>query len=119
MRPLLIVFDSPSLDFAARVVERDEDVFVQTFLSQAAVEAIDEEVLDRLSRLDELQLHATLVGPLIEYPPGKFRTIVGLDHGRQSEPASQSFQHPLHPLAGERDVNLDSQALPTPLVDYC
>jgi len=75
VRPLLIVFDSPSLDFAARV-ERDEDVFVQTFLSQAAVEAIDEEVLDRLSRLDELQLHATLVGPLIEYPPGKFRTIV-------------------------------------------
>ena len=29
VRPFLIVFDSPSLDFAARVVERDEDVFVK------------------------------------------------------------------------------------------
>ena len=69
MRRLLIVFDSSLFDLAARVVERDEDVFVQTFLSQAAVEALDEGILDRLARLDELQLHAALVGPLIGHPP--------------------------------------------------
>jgi hypothetical protein len=117
-RPFLIVFDFPSLDLAARVVERDEDVFVKAFLAQPAVEALDKGVLDRLTRLDELQFHAALVGPLIEHPPGKFRAVVGLDDCRQPAPAAQSFQHSLHPFAGERDLDLDGQALPAPLIDY-
>ena len=40
MRPFLIVFDSPPLDFAARVGELNENGPVRTLLSQAAVEAL-------------------------------------------------------------------------------
>ena len=76
VRPFPIVFDSPLFDFAARIVERDEDVFVETLLPQPAVEALDEGVLNRLARLDELQLHAAFVGPLIEYAASKFRAII-------------------------------------------
>src|SRR5216683_7166288 len=118
VRPFAIVFDSPPLDFATRIVERDEDLLVQSLLAQPAVEALDEGVLDRFSRLDELQLNAALVGPLIEYAAGKFRPVVALNHCRQSAPATQPFQYSLHPLAGEREVDLDGQTLPTPFIDH-
>src|SRR5512137_2990385 len=99
VRPFPIVFDSPPFDFASRVVKRDEDMLVQALLAQPAVEALDEGVLDRLARLDELQLNAALVGPLIEYAAGKFRPVVALNHCRQSASATQPFQYSLHPLA--------------------
>jgi hypothetical protein len=41
-----------------------------------------------------------------------------LNNCRQSAPATQSFQHSLYPLACERDVDLDSQTLPTPFIDH-
>src|ERR1051326_4770732 len=87
VRPFPVVFDSPSLDLAACVVERDEYVLVETLLPQPAIEALDEGVLDRFARLDELQLHSALVNPLIEHAAGKFRTVVGLYHSRQAAPA--------------------------------
>lgn len=58
MRPFAIVFDAPLLDLVARAAERDENVFIEALLAQLTVEALDEGVLNRLARLDELQLHA-------------------------------------------------------------
>ncbi len=75
VRPFPIVFDSPPFDFAAHVVERDEDLFVEALLAEPAVEALDEGVLDRSARLDELQLHPALVGPLIGHAASKFRHL--------------------------------------------
>jgi hypothetical protein len=49
-----------------RKSERNEDVFIQAFLAQARIEALDVGVLDRLARFDELQPYAMFVGPLVE-----------------------------------------------------
>ena len=38
VRPFSIVFDPPFLDFAARVVERDEDVFVKAYMDPASAQ---------------------------------------------------------------------------------
>jgi hypothetical protein len=51
--------------FAARVVERTEDALVKTFFAQPRVEPLDVNVLERLSRFDELPPYAMLVGPLV------------------------------------------------------
>ena len=51
------------------------------------IEALDVRVLNRLARFDELQLHAVLIGPLVEHPAAQFRTVIRLNHRRQSTPA--------------------------------
>ena len=68
MRSFPIVLDAPVFDLAARIVERNEDVFIQAFLAQARIEALDVGVLDRLARFDELQPYPMLIGPLPESP---------------------------------------------------
>jgi len=45
-----------------RKCERNEDVFIQAFLEQARIEALDVGVLDRLARFDELRPYAMFVG---------------------------------------------------------
>ena len=77
-----IVFDAPFFDLAARVVERHEDVLIKIFLSQPRIETLDVRVLDRLSRFDELQPYAVLVGPLVERPAAQLGTVIGLNHQR-------------------------------------
>jgi hypothetical protein len=86
VRPDLVVVLTPCFDLAARVVERNEEVLIEAFVAQPSVEALDESVLNRFARFDELDPHPALVGPLVERPPGELRAVVGLDHGRQSAP---------------------------------
>lgn len=40
-------------------------MLVQALVSEAPIEAFDEAVLSRLSRLDQLQLHPVIISPLI------------------------------------------------------
>jgi hypothetical protein len=67
MGALPIVLDAPRFNLAPRIVERNENVFIQAFLAQARIETLDVRVLNRLARFDELQPYAMLVGPLVEH----------------------------------------------------
>jgi hypothetical protein len=79
-----IVCDPPLFDLAPRVIERDEDVFVETFLAQPRVETLDVRVLDRLTPFDKLQMYAMIMGPLVEGLAAKFRAIISLNHDREA-----------------------------------
>ena len=52
MRSQVIVVVAPGLDGFARLGEREEDVLVEAFVAQAAVEALDEGVLHGFAGLD-------------------------------------------------------------------
>ena len=71
-----IVLDSPRFDLAPRIVERDENVFIQEFLAQPCIEALDVRVLNRLARFDELQPYTMLIGPMVERPAAQLGTVV-------------------------------------------
>ena len=47
----MVVVLSPLIDFYSRLVQRSEPVRAQAFLAELAVEAFDERVLSRFSRL--------------------------------------------------------------------
>lgn len=66
VRPNGIVVESKCFNRALGIREADEPTLVEAFVPQAAVEAFDEVILCRLSRLDELQRHTALVRPLID-----------------------------------------------------
>jgi hypothetical protein len=57
MRTRTIVIESPGFDDLPRFGQTVEQVFVKAFIAQAAVEAFDESVLDRLARLDVMPSH--------------------------------------------------------------
>jgi hypothetical protein len=61
-----VVIDPPRVKLAPRIVDRQELVGVQTFISQLAVERFDEPVFRRLSRPDEVERDAAPIRPLIQ-----------------------------------------------------
>jgi hypothetical protein len=63
--------------------------------------ALDGRILDRLARFDELQPHAIVIGPLVEHPAAQSRTIIRLNHRRQST----LLQHCLRLLRFCREPN--------------
>ena len=63
MWPDVVVMIFPGIDSFARIVQAGEPVEIQTIVSEFAVEALDERVLRRLARLDEIQLHFGTLRP--------------------------------------------------------
>ena len=61
---LAVVF-SPGFDVLPCIAQGEEPVGVETFVAEAAVEALDEAVLDGLAWANEPELDALFVGPLI------------------------------------------------------
>ncbi len=63
MRPDAIVVITPCVDLTASVEQIAEPAHAQTLLAEAAVEAFDQRVLDRLARPDVHQIDAALQAP--------------------------------------------------------
>jgi len=73
---LPIVRNAPAFDLSPGVIERQEDVLVETFFSQPGIETLDIGILDRLARRYKLEFHPMLVSPLIEYPATELWPVV-------------------------------------------
>src|SRR5262249_41939793 len=76
---------APRTDPAARLGQIGEPVLVETLVSESAVEALNEGVLDRLPRADEVELDAPAVGPGVERPASELKAIVA-DQRRRERP---------------------------------
>lgn len=68
VRPDCVVVIAPEGQLAPGVVQAVEDLFVQEFISQAAVEAFDERVLLRLAGINVVPRHLLLVSPFQDRP---------------------------------------------------
>jgi hypothetical protein len=66
MRPDFIVFLSPRLDDRLGFLQRQKPMLVQTFIAEFSVEAFAECILDRLARINEMQLHLMSIRPFIQ-----------------------------------------------------
>jgi len=86
---------------------------VQALVAHLAVEGLDDAVLSRLSRLDEVQLDLVLVGALIEGAPSELRPVIDLDHARFAACFEQPLQHPNHAMTA-RGVHRSNGYLPRP-----
>src|SRR5690606_32582890 len=72
--------------------ERGEPAEVQAVVAEGAVEALDEAVLHRLARLNEVALDATGIRPGVERPTRELCTVVGNDHVGQTSLAPQALE---------------------------
>lgn len=79
MRSTLVVVQPPASDQELGADQTSEPVDIEVLTANATVEALDEGVLDRLTRADELQMDVVVVHPLIQKLAAQFRPIV--EHG--------------------------------------
>ena len=63
MRSVGVVVDPPCFDDPAGLVEVAEQVLVEAFVAQSAVEALDEAILHRFARRDVVPFDAALLLP--------------------------------------------------------
>ncbi len=66
---LLVVIPTPFGDQLPSVVQAGEPVIVEAFIPESAIEAFDEGVLGGLAGLNQFELDAVPVGPLVQCPP--------------------------------------------------
>lgn len=67
MGPAGVVVDSPSFNDPPDHVQAPEAVLVQAFVAEAAIEALDEGILDRFARSDGMPLDAALFLPAFRW----------------------------------------------------
>lgn len=80
------------------------------------IEALDERILIRLSRLDIPQLNATVFAPGHKLLGNQLRGIVEASGLRPAPPDRDLLQEEQHSLSGQRRIDFNSQALPHPFV---
>lgn len=86
MGSILVVVDTPHANLRTRLVKIGEPVLVQAFIAEAAVEALNERVLDRLAGLDEMQSDLQIVGPGVERPASDLGPVVPAERVLQGAP---------------------------------
>lgn len=82
MRALLVVVGNPNRDLRAGVVEVEEQRLIEKLVTHAAIEALREPVLHRLSRCDEVPVDTAVAAPGEHCVAGELRAVVADDHPR-------------------------------------
>jgi hypothetical protein len=77
VRPVLVVVDPPFSDDAACRGHATEQVLVEALVPEAAVQALDEAVLDGLAGRDVVPLDADVLLPKQDRPRRQFGAVVG------------------------------------------
>ncbi len=108
--PLRVVVDPPVLNDLLRLCEAGEPMPAQALLTEASVEAFHVCVLRRLARVDEVELHAVIVRPLVHSPSAQFRAITPSDIWIATFPCDP-LQQVNDPLPRQREVRFNGRTL--------
>ncbi len=96
VRSMFVVVAPPGRDDGTSGVQRYEPMVVQALVPELAIEALDEGILRRAARRDELQVHAVAIRPLIERAAGELRPLVGANSGGQTTKPRGLVEHSRH-----------------------
>ena len=93
-------------------------VLAEPLVAHSSIEPLDIRILLRVSWLDELDVNASIFGPLHRRLADVFGTIVAADHRGSSAPLDQLVQRSDDTFTGRREVDLDSQCLAIEIVQH-
>ncbi len=115
MRTNVIVVVAPGLDDHARFAQADEHVFVQAFIAQAAVEALDESILYGLAGLDVVPGNS-VDRPAQDRDAGQLGAVVADDDRGHPAIERQPFEFTYDAHATQRSVDYHSQAFAAEII---
>ncbi len=117
MRTDVVVVVPPEGERGSRVSQAGEDLLVQEFIPQAAVEALDEGVLGRLAGLDIVPRDAAIALPAEHRPTGQLGAVVAHDGlGPAIEP-DHGIKLPGDAMPRDRGIGDQRQTFPSVVVD--
>ena len=114
---LMVVAMAPVLEHVAHLVHAVEDVAVEHLGSYRAVEAFDQRVLCRLTRLDEAQLDQVLLCPLRERMTDQLGAVVEPQALWFATKFDQLIKRANHTAGRQAGVDLDPQRLAAEVID--
>ena len=115
MRSGRVVITSPFLDCATRMKDRWERMFVEEFVAESTVEALDTAVLRRFSRIDKVLRDSSQSRPFEHLVASKTRDLGGIisaiTHATsvRYQRGTHGRRQPLHRKTGTRRLR-DPQA---------
>src|ERR1051325_7873481 len=105
MGPIGIIIEMPRSDDPARHRQAPEDMLVEAFVAEAAVETFDESVLDRLAPGDVVPVAAAFLLPVQDRMRGQLAAVVADYHRRLLAYRDNGIEFARHPAAGDRGVD--------------
>ena len=114
----LIVVPTPEFRQHLCLLQRRENLPVEEFVPEFAVEAFDVAVLPRTSRLDEQRLDSQPREPLADDFGDELGPVIRSDVFRDAVPQHQPGQHPQNVPRALLPGHLDRQTLAGELVDH-
>lgn len=109
MGTFAVVLFAPGCQSTPDVVERSEPAYVEAFIAQASVEALDVAVLHGPAGLDVDQSDLPVFGPAEYAPRGKLRPVGGSNSFRPPTLFDQPFEHARHAIRAETGIGLQRQ----------
>ena len=117
VRPVVIVVIAEGFDQITGVGQVEELVFVEAFVAELTVEALDVGVLGGFPWRDEAMLDLAIMGPTFQSQAGKLRPVVGEQARWPAPQFGDAVEHPRYPWTGQRGVGLDPEAFAGVVVD--
>jgi len=90
---------------------------LQALVAQATVEALDETVLHRPAGLDEVEVDAVRLSPVVEVARRELGAVVGPQHPGHGAFRDHLVQDGGHPPGRHAEVHVDGQGLSREVVD--
>jgi hypothetical protein len=117
MRPPLVVIVGLGRNLGPGVIETKEQALIEKLVAHAAVEALAEAVLHRLSRRDEMPDDPVFLRPSEHGVQCELGPVVGDDHTGFAALLHQRLQFSRHAPAGDRGVGDRRQAFARHVLD--
>jgi len=117
VRPAVVVVVLPFLRFLTDLIERPEDIGIEEFTPEAAVQAFDTGVLRGFTGLDKRQHDLSVFAPRIEALADELRAVVYPDHGGKTAAFFELLQHADDALGWRAGIGLDAKDLPVVVVE--
>ena len=93
---IIVVIDSPRLDLAASVGQREEYIGVEAFVAQTSIKGLDVAVVDGLPRSDEVELDTVLECPCVEHLGLELGAVIDLHDLRVPETLDGTLERSHH-----------------------
>ena len=118
VRSECVVVDPPFFDDPSGLWQADEEMLVETLVTQSAIEALDEAILGRLAGCDVVPFHAPFFLPGQDSACGELGAVVADHHAGCASHLQHLIQFTGHPDAGERGVHDQRHAFPAEVVHH-
>ena len=116
MRSVIVIVVTPARDDLAGMAVAAEEVLVEAFVAQPAVERLDEAVLHRFARRNVVPVDAARLPPLKNGVRGQLGAVVRDHHAGITPDASDPVEFPRNTDARDRVFRHRRQALPAEVV---